>query len=85
MPVFPSTDPLKLVLTSRYKNDGFKETLPQIYTHAGTHMDPLVHIFADKRNLELYGRNFLRFSCFPLRLADCDGFPIRAVAWFESM
>ncbi len=35
-------------------------------------------------NLGLCGRDLFRFSCFPLRIEDCDGSPIRAVAWFES-
>ena len=34
-------------------------------------------------NLELCGRGLFWFSCFPLKIADCDGSPIRAVAWFE--
>ena len=34
-------------------------------------------------NLELCGRGLFWFSCFPLKIADCDGSPIRAVAWFD--
>ena len=34
-------------------------------------------------NLGLCGNDLFWFSCFPLKLADCDGSPIRAVAWFE--
>lgn len=34
-------------------------------------------------NLELCGPGLFWFSCFPLKIADCDGSPIRAVAWFE--
>ena len=34
-------------------------------------------------NLELCGQALFWFSCFPLKIADCDGSPIRAVAWFE--
>ena len=34
-------------------------------------------------NLELCGENLFWFSCFPLKIADSDGSPIRAVAWFE--
>lgn len=201
MPVFPGTDPPKLIPASSYENDGFKETLLQIYTHTGTHMDPPAHIFADKKtldqfpvsqfigkalvidcrnlkvgeaismncirkygekarradfllfhlgwdkrwgtddyfgdypcldesvldyiisgnykgigfdvigldpvndvnlirhkklfentqivnienlkNLELCGSDLFWFSCFPLKLEDCDGSPVRAVAWFE--
>ena len=34
-------------------------------------------------NLGLCGDDLFWFSCFPLKIADCDGSPIRAVAWFE--
>ena len=34
-------------------------------------------------NLGLCGSELFWFSCFPLMIADCDGSPIRAVAWFE--
>lgn len=35
------------------------------------------------KNLEQCGDQLFWFSCFPLKLNDCDGSPIRAVAWFE--
>lgn len=34
-------------------------------------------------NLDLCGNELFDFSCFPLKIKDCDGSPIRAVAWFE--
>ena len=34
-------------------------------------------------NLGLCGNELFWFSCFPLKIRDCDGSPIRAVAWFE--
>ena len=34
-------------------------------------------------NLEQCGSGLFWFGCFPLRLDDCDGSPVRAVAWFE--
>lgn len=34
-------------------------------------------------NLECCGSELFWFSCFPLKISDCDGSPIRAVAWFE--
>ena len=33
--------------------------------------------------LDACGSELFWFSCFPLKLADCDGSPVRAVAWFE--
>lgn len=35
------------------------------------------------KNLELCGNELFNFSCFPLKIDDCDGSPIRAIAWFE--
>lgn len=35
------------------------------------------------KNLHLCGDDLFHFSCFPLKIDNCDGSPIRAVAWFE--
>lgn len=35
------------------------------------------------KNLDLCGSDLFRFSCYPLKLENADGSPIRAVAWFE--
>lgn len=35
------------------------------------------------KDLHKCGGDLFHFSCFPLKLQDCDGSPIRAVAWFE--
>lgn len=35
------------------------------------------------KNLELCGDDIFWFSCFPLKLENCDGSPIRAVAWWK--
>lgn len=34
-------------------------------------------------NLGECGTDLFHFSCFPLKIRDCDGSPIRAVAWFD--
>lgn len=34
-------------------------------------------------HLDLCGSELFWFSCFPLKIDDSDGAPIRAVAWFE--
>ena len=201
MPVYPGTDTPKFISANSYEKDGFKETLLQMYSHTGTHMDPPAHLhpgrttldqfpaeqfigkalvidcrdlaegepitmdylrkygkkadqadfllfnlgwdklwgtdayfgnypciddevldyiingnykgigfdvigldpIADQnlarhkklfkkcdivnienlKNLELCGEDLFWFSCFPLKLENCDGSPIRAVAWFE--
>lgn len=35
-------------------------------------------------NLESCGPGLFHFSCFPLKIRDCDGSPVRAVAWFDD-
>lgn len=35
------------------------------------------------KNLELCGSDLFWFGCFPLKVEDSDGAPIRALAWFD--
>lgn len=35
------------------------------------------------KNLDQCGDKLFHFSCFPLKIYNCDGSPIRAVAWFD--
>lgn len=52
MPVYPGTEPPKLRLANSYEKDGFKETLLEMYSHTGTHMDAPAHIFSDCPSLD---------------------------------
>ena len=54
MPVFPGTDMPKFIPANTYGKNGFKETLLQIYTHTGTHMDPPAHLFAGRTTLDCF-------------------------------
>ena len=54
MPVYPGTEKPKLTTVNTYSKDGFKETLIQIYSHMGTHMDPPAHIFANQKTLDQF-------------------------------
>lgn len=54
MPVYPGTEPPKFFQANSYEKDGFKETLLQIYTHTGTHIDPPAHLFADGTTLDRF-------------------------------
>lgn len=36
------------------------------------------------KNLELCGDELFWFSCYPLKLKNGDGSPVRAIAWFEE-
>lgn len=59
MPVYPGTDPPKLIPANSYEQDGFKETLLQMYTHTGTHMDPPAHILKEGQHWMNFRRNSL--------------------------
>ena len=50
--VFPGTEMPKLINTSNYEKDGFRETSISIYSHVGTHMDPPAHIYPDRTTLD---------------------------------
>lgn len=52
MPVYPGTETPKLIPANTYEKDGFKETLMQMYTHTGTHMDPPAHLFPGRTTLD---------------------------------
>lgn len=54
MPVYPGTDAPKFIQANSYEKDGFKETLLQMYTHTGTHMDPPAHLYADRTTLDQF-------------------------------
>ena len=54
MPVYPGTDTPKLMPANTYEKDGFKETLMQVYTHTGTHMDPPAHLYAGRTTLDQF-------------------------------
>lgn len=54
MPVFPGSETPKLTTKSTYEKDGFKETLLQMYSHVGTHMDPPAHIFENRTTLDQF-------------------------------
>lgn len=51
MLVYPGTEKPKLTTANMYVKDGFKETLLQMYSHVQTHIDPLAHIFANRKTL----------------------------------
>lgn len=54
MPVYPGTEPPKFTPANSYEKDGFKETLLQMYTHTGTHMDPPSHLYPDRTSLDRF-------------------------------
>ena len=54
MPVYPGTETPKFIPANSYEKDGFKETLLQMYSHTGTHMDPPAHLFAGRTTLDQF-------------------------------
>ena len=52
MPVYPGTEPPHLKAANTYERDGFRETLLELYSHTGTHMDAPAHIFPDRPTLD---------------------------------
>lgn len=54
MPVYPGTEAPRLTPASTYEKDGFKETLLQMSSHTGTHMDAPAHLFAGRTALDTF-------------------------------
>lgn len=52
MPVYPGTEPPRLKAANTYEENGFRETLLEMYSHTGTHMDAPAHIFPDCPTLD---------------------------------
>ena len=70
MPVYPGTEPPRLTSACTMEKDGFRETLLQMYSHTGTHMDAPAHMLPSGRTLDDFpaetfaGRGFV---------VDCRG------------
>lgn len=54
MPVYPGTEPPKLMPANTYEKDGFKETLMVMFSHTGTHMDPPAHLYEGRTTLDQF-------------------------------
>ncbi|MBU5337468.1 cyclase family protein [Intestinibacter bartlettii] len=54
MPVFPGTEPPQLSPASTFEQDGFRETLLNMYSHTGTHMDAPAHVREDGITLDKF-------------------------------
>lgn len=81
---------LALILRGSYKGIGFDVISPDPVTDEK--LTRHKRLFAQKdiinlenlKDLERCGRDLFWFSCFPLKIENSDGAPIRAVAWFEE-
>ncbi len=54
MPVYPGTGTPKFIPANSYEKDGFQETLLQMYTHTGTHIDPPAHLYPGRTTLDQF-------------------------------
>ena len=54
MPVYPGTRPPLLGTASCYEKDGYRETLLEMYSHTGTHMDAPAHLFDGRTTLDAF-------------------------------
>lgn len=80
---------LEFILNSNFKGIGFDvmgldplrdENLTR---HKALFKDTDIVNIENLTNLDQCGNDLFWFSCFPLKIKDCDGSPIRAVAWYE--
>ena len=81
---------LNLILQGDYKGIGFDVisidpiTDGNLTRHKKLFRETEIVNVENLCNLDQCGSDLFWFSCFPLRLDDCDGSPVRAVAWFED-
>lgn len=54
MPVYPGTEAPKLTVPCTVAQNGFRETLLQMFSHTGTHMDAPAHLFENGRSLDCF-------------------------------
>jgi len=70
MPVYPGTEPPKLTVPCTVTKDGFRETLLQMFSHTGTHIDAPAHLFENGKTLERFDASQFIGSALVI---DCTG------------
>lgn len=78
IPVYPGTESPKFKTTNTYEKDGFRETLIEMYSHTGTHMDAPAHIYErgttlDKFSIDKFMGKALLVDCSDLGEGDIIG------------
>ena len=82
-------DVLNFIISGSYKGIGFDVigldpiADSNLTRHKALFKECEIVNIENLKNLELCGSDLFWFSCFPLKIDNCDGSPIRAVAWFE--
>lgn len=86
---FPCMDleVLDFILAGNYKGIGVDaisiDPIDDLTRHRILFREKDILNLENLKDLHLCGNDLFHFSCFPLKLSDCDGSPVRAVAWFE--
>ncbi len=68
MPVYPGTEKPDLTAANTIEKDGFKETILNMYSHTGTHMDSPAHLFGNGKSLDEFDAAHL---CGKAIMLDC--------------
>ena len=78
---------LDYILAGNYKGIGVDtisiDPMNKLTRHRKLFQGKDIVIVENLTNLHLCGNGLFFFSCFPLKIADCDGSPVRAVVWFD--
>jgi kynurenine formamidase len=78
---------LDYIIAGNYKGIGVDtisiDPMNSLTRHRKLFRDKDIVIIENLTNLHLCGNSLISFSAFPLKIADCDGSPVRAAAWFD--
>ena len=86
---FPCIDDevLDYILARHYKGIGVDtisiDPMNSLVRHRKLFREKEMVVIENLKDLHRCGHDLFHFSCFPLKIHDCDGSPIRAVAWLE--
>lgn len=80
---------LEFILNSNFKGIGFDvmglDPLRDnnLNRHKALFKNTDIVNIENRTNLDQCGNDLFWSSCFPLKIENCEGFPIRAIAWYE--
>ena len=86
---FPCMDfeVLDYILAGQYKGIGVDaisiDPMEDLTRHRILFREKDIINLENLKDLHLCGDDLLHFSCYPLKLEDSDGSPVRAIAWFD--
>ena len=86
---FPCVDDevLDFIMAGNYKGIGVDtisiDPMNKLTRHRRLFQGKDIVIIENLTGLHRCGDDLFSFSAFPLKLSDCDGSPVRAVAWFD--